>query len=420
MTPPFDVVVAGGGPAGVVAAVAAARTGARVLLIERGDGLGGNVRCAHVHSICGLYQISGDSSAVPANGGLAWEFARRLQRAGGACGPYRFGKLDILLQEPEKFSAFASVWASEADNLTLMLRTKVLGAEVEGDTVGALRLQGPSGAMRVAASAFVEATGDGDLAARAGPGWERAEAALLQRPAYIFGLSGVEAEALSPPARLSLAALMVSAVRQGRLGSALLGAVVRPTCQAGLVRVTLDLPAGGPDYDPCDEGQIEALTVEARRTAKVMAEFLRSQVPGFAQAQPTMLPQRIGIRENRRVTGRKVVTAEDILSGSVPDDTVCFSAWPLELHEVGTAMRLVYPRDDKSCGVPLEALRSRDASNVFLAGRCLSATHEAQAALRVIGTAMSTGQAAGMAAAHWAQRKGIDLPQIRAACGEGS
>ena len=94
----FDVVVAGGGPAGVAAALSASRSGARVLLVEREAGLGGNVRAAKVHSICGLYRCANGSSAEPLQTGLAMEFARRLVASGGACGPRRFGRLDVLLQ----------------------------------------------------------------------------------------------------------------------------------------------------------------------------------------------------------------------------------------------------------------------------------------------------------------------------------
>jgi uncharacterized protein YoaH (UPF0181 family) len=183
-----------------------------------------------------------------------------------------------------------------------------------------------------------------------------------------------------------------------------------------MVRVTLDLTAGGSDYDPCDEAQVARLTGEARESARALADFLRREAPGFAEAEICCWPERIGIRESRRVTGRHVMTADEVLSGVVPEDTVCFSSWPLEWHEAGAAMRLVYPENGAACGVPLRALQARDATNVFLAGRCLSSTHEAQAALRVIGTSMATGQAAGQAAACVARGEDIDAAAIREAC----
>lgn len=412
----FDVVVAGGGPAGVSAAMGAARAGASVLLVEREDGLGGNVRAAHVHSICGLYRIADGGAPAPLHGRLAAELVDRLRAAGGADGPRRFGKLDILLQEPDIFARVCRQWVDDVPGIVRRFRTRVTGAARDGRLLRGVEIEGPDGRCAVAAGAMVDATGDGNLAAAAGLGWESSPGAMLQRPAYIFSLGSVPASALAPAARLALSVLLVRAVREGRLGGAALGAVVRPTCQENLVRITLDLAAGGADYNPCDEMQVRRLTEEARCTAREVAAFLQAEADGFGAAEIRALPPRIGIRESRRVTGRRVVTMADVIDGTVPEDTVCWSAWPIELHEAGAAMRLVYPQGDAPCGVPLGALRSRDADNVFLAGRCISATHEAQAALRVIGTSLGTGQAAGMAAASCAAGAEPDIRKILEAC----
>jgi hypothetical protein len=413
----FDVVVAGGGPAGVCAAVSAARTGARVLLVEREGGLGGNVRAAHVHSICGLYRIAKGPAAEPLQGGLAMEFARRLLSSGGACGPRRFGRLDILLHEPEAFAALCDRWVAEESSITVITRARVSGGVSVDRRVKSLRVESPAGTEPVEAGAVVEATGDGNLAASAGLSSDCAAAPDLQRPAYIFGLSPVAAEALEPSARLALSAQLVTAVRNGRLGREALGVVVRPTCREDLVRVTLDLEAGGADYDPTDEEQIRRLTASAEEFALTLTDFLRREVAGYGRAELGPRPARVGIRESRRVTGRHVMTADEVLSGAVPEDTVCFSSWPLEWHEAGAAMRLVYPDDGAASGIPLRSLQARDAENIFLAGRCLSATHEAQAALRVIGTSMATGQAAGQIAARTARGEEVDPAAIREACG---
>ncbi len=412
----FDVVVAGGGPAGVAAAVAAARAGAATLLVERDGALGGNVRAAQVHSICGLYAISSGSRPRPLQGGLAMELADRLRMSGGASGPQRFGKLDVLLQEPEVFSRVCGEWVSETHGIETVFGARVTGSVAEGGRLRSLQMEGSKGLEQVAAGAVVEATGDGNLAAVAGLPWECVTGTELQRPAYIFALAPVSASVLEPEARLALSASILAAVRDQRLGPSALGAVVRPTCVPGMVRVTLDLTAGGSDYNPCDERQIAQLTAEAAATAEGLVDFLRREVEGFASAKISVRPERIGIRESRRVTGRHVVTADEVLCGAMPADTVCLSAWPLELHESGAATRLVYPREGASCGVPLRALWSVAAENVFIAGRCVSATHEAQAALRVIGTSLATGQAAGLAASMTAQDREPDSAIIRSAC----
>ena len=118
-----DVLVAGGGPAGVAAAVAAARAGAKVLLVERDAGLGGNVRAAQVHSICGLYAIASGARAEILQGGLAAELAERLKLCGGASSPQRFGKLDVVLQEPEIFSRVCGDWVGETGGVETLYAT---------------------------------------------------------------------------------------------------------------------------------------------------------------------------------------------------------------------------------------------------------------------------------------------------------
>lgn len=411
-----DVLVAGGGPAGVTAAVSAARLGARVLLVEREAGLGGNVRAAQVHSICGLYRIAAGPEAEPLQGGLAMEFARRLLSEGGACGPRRFGRLDILLQEPEAFAALCEDWVSESPSLEVMRGSVVAGGETDGRKVASVRVRTPEGFISIKVGAVVEATGDGNLADVIKLPTEGAAAGDLQRPAYIFGLAPVSPQVLVAEARLALSARIVAAVRDGQLSPEALGAAIRPTCREDMVRVTLDLEAGGAEYDPRDERQVRCLTAAAAESAQALADFLRREAPGFEGAEMCHRPERIGIRESRRVTGRHVMTADEVLRGVVPDDTVCYSCWPLEWHEAGAAMRLVYPDGGAPCGVPLRALQSDGAENVFLAGRCLSATHEAQASLRVIGTSMAMGQAAGHAAVCAARGDAAQPAVILEAC----
>jgi len=178
----------------------------------------------------------------------------------------------------------------------------------------------------------------------------------------------------------------------------------------------LDLVAGGACYDPLDDVQIRGLTAQAKSLANQLVEFLTSTHAGFAGASLRKHGERIGIRESRRVVGRITVTAEDVVSGLQPPDTVVLSSWPLEWHESGQAMRMVFPNDDKACGVPLSALRSRDWDNLFVAGRCMSATHEAQASLRVIGSTLASGQAAGLAASSLADNSEPHVATIRSAC----
>lgn len=412
----FEVVVAGGGPAGVSAAVAAARSGANVLLIERDAGLGGNVRAAHVHSICGLYRISQASKPVPLNGGIGMEVVSRLEANCGSSGPHRFGKVDIVLQEPEVFAGVCAAMAESTDGLEVATATSLERVFTEAGRIHGIEVCTESGKKEIEAAAFVDCTGDASLGALAGVASGISEPAKLQRPAFIFALDHVDDHVLDAERRLTASARIVEAVRSGKLPVELLQSVLRPTCRRGIVRVTIDLDAGGADYDPLSQEQIRELTLHGQNLAKLFLDYIRSAIEGFQNARLHSQGERIGIRESRRLVGQKTISAQDVLCGNQPDDTVALACWPMEYHEAGQSMRLVFPKNDSPYGIPLGALRSMDIENLLVAGRCLSATREAQASARVIGCALASGQASGLAACYVANGEKPDINTIKNSC----
>jgi len=389
----FDVVVAGGGSAGLAAAVASARLGARTLLVERNGLLGGMASAALVHSICGLYRLpSGDGAPVFANAGFAAEFARRLLTAGGASGPVRMGRVEVLLQRPVAFAQLCDAIARETPHLEMRLQSEIVAADGESVT---LAWRGCT--ERIGAKGFVDTTGDAVLAAfRCAPC--EMETTRLQRPAYIFALAGVEAGRLGDDARLRLARQISRAVKANSLPMAALGAHLRESPQLGEAFVTIDLE-GGADFNPLDAACLSRLETDGREVAVRLADFLRREVEGFAGSYVAAWPARAGVRESRRIVGRYRLEAEDLERGAQFEDTVAYASWPMELRETATGPRLRFPSGEEPCGIPLRTLRARDDEALFMAGRCLSCSHEAQASVRVIGTCLATGEAAGLAAA---------------------
>ena len=386
----YDVIVAGGGSAGVAAAVSAARRGARTLLVERCGVLGGQAPVALVHSICGLYRLAGEGPAEYANGGFAQEFAERLLRVGGAHGPVRMGRVWVLLTEPATFAEVAAALVRETPRLEVRLHAEVTAASDEGVIL--------NGAERIRATTMIDTTGDGALAALLGAPFEQEPSARLQRPAFIVALSGVAFAQLEDESRLRLARRIVTAVQQGALPPGALGATLRATGPLGGVFVTIDLSAG-PDYDPTHPACIAALNEEGRALAEGLVKFLRAEIAGFERCEISQRPERIGIRESRRIAGQYRLETADLAQGATFPDALALATWPMELRETNRGPRLRYPLDDRPCEVPLRALRFRDHEHCFMAGRCLSSSHEAQASLRVIGTCLATGEAAGVAAA---------------------
>ena len=395
-----DVLVAGGGSAGVAAAVAAARSGARTLLVEWNGTLGGMATAALVHSGCGLYLLRDEPGAVAANPGFATEVADRLIAVGGALGPVRMGRVDVLPHRPPVFAGVLDAIARETPGLETWLHAAVTGVRTSAGRVESVSVFCRGTLSEIEPAVVVDATGDASLAALAGAGCEIAYASRLQRPAYVVLLGGVAGGALDDEQRLRVAHRLTSAVRSGALPDGARGASLRAGHAPGEAYLTIDLePPAGIAYDPLDARCLAALEMHGRDLAFAIARFLDAHVDGFAGCTVAALPARAGVRESRRVVGERRIETADVENGATFDDVVALSTWPIELREQTTGPRLRYPRDGRPTEVPLGALRAREVANLFVAGRCLASSHEAQASLRVIGTCLATGEAAGIAAA---------------------
>ena len=207
----------------------------------------------------------------------------------------------------------------------------------------------------------------------------------------------MERAALDDDARLRLARRIVQAVRDGRLPDSALGTHFRASPQPGEAFVTIDL-SGGPDFDPLDAASLSKLETEGRELADGIVGLLR-EADDFSRTYVAAWPARAGVRESRRVLGRYRLETADIERGAAFDDAVAFSAWPMEIRENAQGPKLRFPTGESPCGVPLRSLRAPADDALFIAGRCISSSHEAQASLRVIGTCLATGEAAGLAAA---------------------
>jgi hypothetical protein len=421
----IDVLVAGGGSAGLAAAVSAARAGAQTLLLERGGSLGGTVTASLVHSICGLYLLSEEPEAVMAHTGFAEEFAARLLANGGATGPHRMGRVDVLLQKPTAFAVLADELCEREPNLTVRLHTELFAANVAGGANFGRAITAVETVCRgqrevIAAKAFVDTTGDAALAHLAGAECEMA--LTLQRPAFIFALGGVAHSVLAAEGRMQLSQRLVAGHRSGVLPAGVLGAHFRAArggsaaWPTGEVFVTIDLddPPDAAPYDPTQPDSLSALERYGRHLAHTLTGFLVANGKGFENAYISAFPARVGIRESRRICGETRIETEHIVSGATFEDAVALSTWPIEMRDRPTGPRLRFPEGNRPCEIPLRALRASGFSNLFAAGRCISSSHEAQAALRVVGTCFATGEAAGIAAALLAQGEPVDAATVTA------
>ncbi len=398
-----DVCVAGGGPAGLGAALAAARAGASVCLLERQGFLGGNFTAASVGTVCGLYvRRPGEPDAFDlVSRGIAEEVATALQSAGTAAGPVPFKETAVLLYVPWAAKRLFDHLVSSEQRITLLLQTVVADVVREdGDKdLAAVVLATKRGAKAVRARCFVDATGDADLVFHAGPPARTStpEPGHQQFASMQFVMEHVDVDTALAAGRSALTDAI--AAHGGHL-SRDSGAIL-PTFRPGEM-IGAMTRVRGPDggaLDTTDPFQATYGELEGRRLAEEAAAFLVDHLPGFADAFLADTASVLGVRETRRAVGRYVLTGDDVAGLARFDDAVAAGAWPREYHVSGRSTEYEFLPDGACYQVPLRALEVDGLDNLWVAGRCTSANHDALASLRVMGPSMATGQAAGVAAA---------------------
>lgn len=397
----YDVAVVGGGAAGLAAALGAARHGARTALIERHGFLGGMATAGMVGTICGLYLTSASGQRELLNGGFAEIFAMRLSNMAGCGSPIRQGRTFVLPYTPMAFACLADELANSAPNLNLYLHSYLVGVETAKKRIEALRVATWERHFELRAQTFVDTSGDAMVAYLAGAATEMEPAAVRQLPSLVFVLQNVDTEVLGSGPRTAILRALLAAELEGRLPKGTSNLVLRPSPQPGEVICKLTLN-GLAEKISADNDFLTVAEQEGRRRAVAVVEFLK-HLPAFAKAFISHTAPQVGVRETRRVIGRYQLSREDILSGRRFEDAVARASWPIELWEEGClGAAYEYLESGQTYTIPLRCLQSMDMDNLFMAGRCMSASHAALGSTRVIGTCLAVGEAVGKAAARQA------------------
>jgi glycine/D-amino acid oxidase-like deaminating enzyme len=387
----FDVTIVGGGSAGVAAALAAARQGARTLLIERQSLLGGMGTNAMVHTVCGLFHPDVSQGPQWLNPGVPTEIGMALMDRGKMTAPDLMGRVFVLRHRPADLAMLTADLCAAEPHLTVLTGTTVTALS----PAWTLTL----GERCIRSRAVIDTTGEALLARLLGEShWDVATSARLYRPAYVWSFQGMSDE-LDESLRLHTAALIVRAVKGGALPAAALGTTLRASPAKGEVFVSMDLEAGGDRWDPMNPDQRLHLESEGRALAYAVWEFLRSNHPSFFAIDPPELPVQAGIRESARWRGDSVLMADDLIRSRRFEHEAALAGWPLEMRETARGPRFRYFDRPEPAGIPTSCLMTKALPGMFFAGRCLSCDHEALASVRVMGTCLATGQAAGQMAA---------------------
>ena len=397
----FDVIVLGGGPAGIAAAVAAAKAGRSTLLVERYGFLGGMGTAAGVTNFCGLHaNVHGEIRRVVH--GVASELLERIDRLGGLNEPHAlFGKTVAQAYDTAAYKIAADGLMQSA-GVRLLFHAWACGAVMASPRrVHALLVETKSGRRAVVGRTFIDASGDGDLAAWAGVPYDHGDGTgNFLYPSTMFRLNGIDPQRAGRAWEV-IPKLMLEAEAQGRYRFPRKTPIVRPQ-KSGIewrVNLTQLANAQGQAMDGTDADELTAAEVLGRRQIAEVAGFLR-EVPGFERSYIVDIAPQVGIRETRRVRGLYQLTERDVLDCASFPDTIGVNGWPLELHLKGD-VEFRWPKIPESRGfnhLPYRMVVPEGADNLWVAGRCASMSHEAQSAARVTGACFVMGQAAGTAA----------------------
>jgi glycine/D-amino acid oxidase-like deaminating enzyme len=390
----YDVIVVGSGSAGATAAISAARSGARTLLVERMPFLGGT-STAVLDTFYAFWTPGREPRRVVA--GLGWEVVERLRDHGVAFDrPNTYGAGTGVTYDPEVLKV---VWESMAEEagVTVLLHTWATGVESRDGRVVGLRLWNKGGASRVRAAVVIDASGDADICAMAGGTYDGPGATSgLQSLSTLFRLANVDVEAASAVPKAELWSLMREAAETGRYHLPRLEGSWHRTPHPGVVMIHMTRVPG---VDPTDPVQLTRAEIEGRRQVQEYHRFLRDQVSGFERSVLVSVSPAIGVRESRRVHGDYRLSRDDVLSGRRFADEVALCGAPIEDHHRERDTAWQYVRAGGVYGIPWRSLLPRALEGVIVAGRCFSASHDAHASARSMATCMAMGEAAGTAAA---------------------
>ena len=384
-----DVLVVGAGTSGCSAAVAAARRGMRVAIVDRYGFLGGTATAAMVGCLCGVYTCSPNTVTVVA--GHLREITDRLEeRRSGYKRKHRY-QLDH-----EVLKLVLDRWLSEA-GVEILFQTQVVEAVVEAGAVRGVIIETKAGRGAIRASVVIDSSGDADVIARAGGRFEKSPTGELQAPSLVFTMAGVDIERATAVPEAEVSRLLRAATESGEFAFNRFSGGFSPVPPEGKVHMNITRIVNVDGTDPDD---LNRAYLEGRRQVDEYARFAMKFLPGFEHAYIDQIAPQLGVRETRRVVGEYVLTVDDVLGARAFPDAICRGAWPVEIHpNDATGTTRMHLDGDTYYQIPYRCLVPADLEGVLVTGRCISTTHEAQGSTRVMGPGIATGQAAGTAAA---------------------
>lgn len=408
----YDVVVCGGGPAGIGAAIAAAEHGARTALIERFGFLGGTATAGYVNP---MSEFSYNGRRI--SGGIPWRFAQEMVAAGGAM--IEEPRCNISFS-PEVYKLVAHRLVSRA-GVAMYMNSYLMDCSIRENTVNAAIIVNKSGIRGIRGKYFIDATGDGDLSYFAGV--PMLEAPELPQPATLcFCLAGVDTDTermhiihqknhrfnhQAGFIRDELFALRRQGIDVPQFGGPWLATTMEDGC------ITVNLTRAS--VNATDSGDIQRAEARMREDIYRLVHLMKEHIPEFRNCTITAIAPAIGVRESRHIRGVHVLTGEEYVCATPFPDAIARACHAVDIHLPNNdGQRLTFPND--AGFIPYRCLITQSHPNLLVAGRAISADEDAFAAIRVQVPCMEMGQAAGVAAALCVQNGNIPVQSLDTNC----
>ena len=389
-----DVVVVGSGSAGTTAAIAAARNGAKTVLVERFGFLGGTSTQV-LDTFYGFYTPG--SAAYKVVGGIPDDVVAALKSYQAAFErPNSFGAGTGITYDP---SILKIVWETLAlqAGVQLLYHSFCTDVVMEGSRVSGVIVDGKRGLLKINAQVVIDCSGDADVCHWAGAPYEKAgEIDPAQTLTTTFRMVNVDTHRAQAFGKKAMWQKMEEAANSGKYRLPRREGSWHITTQTGVIHTIMTRVA---DIDGTDPVALTEAEIDGRRQALEYSRFLRDCVPGYENASLSWMSHPIGVRETRRVYGEYRLTREDCLAGKKFQDAVGACGAPIEDHHAGKDTAWVYLPDGMTYDIPYRTLIPQKVTGLLVAGRCFSATHDAHASCRSMAQTMTMGQAVGTAAA---------------------
>ncbi len=387
ITEKYDVIVSGGGLAGIMAACSAAREGMKVLLVEKYGFLGGMATAGLVNPFMSFYERGG--GGVLANSGLFASLIEKVYAIGGSNSP----KSQSYMEE---FMKLALDRMCSEYGVKVLFHSLLTDVEREGGTIKNITVSGCSGNIKITAPVFVDSTGDADLTAFAGLEYMlgREEDGLCQPMTLCFRLANVDWKRYDKKAAQALYKEMrqKNLLRNPREDILIFNLPTENIMHLNTTRIV--------GQNPVDAECLSAAETEGREQVYEMYNFMRNNIAGMENCSLIMSAPETGIRESRRIVGHYEMTQDDILSAKKFCDRIARGTYDIDIHNpAGSGTVLKHVPDHDYYTIPLRSLIPLQTDNLIVAGRPICSTHEAHSSIRIMPITSCIGEAAGIACA---------------------